>query len=187
MQLTTKITSVLMQTCSLIVNTQNTQISLESICGQVYLKISCNLKDAILPMHSSIPDFFTTITIQENMRSVMRFYADASFVYQLICSCQPLSSSLKGSELLVTMNAQIPPITADTKFTNQIVKDIRRYSALGIAGDCKLSTAMTKELEMQYGLGYYDKRYLYQWDPYKLVDMSQQIVNQTYKAVSQRN
>ena len=129
-------------------------------------------------LSSSTPEFITTINLKDTIRSVMHLDADASFSYQIICSCNPLTAALASKTIGIDVGIYISPGVMNEQLTNIIMQDIRTQSALGIISQCKLNTAITDEMEAHHGFGYYDNQYLYYWDDYTLNDMGAEIVNQ---------
>ena len=200
-RLSTQITSSISKVCEIILNTCGVhwfdgylyeydnmllsdmymslpKMSLTTSCGEVYVKFSFDIQENTMSLSSSTPEFITTINLKDTIRSVMHLDADASFSYQIICSCNPLTAALASKTIGIDVGIYISPGVMNEQLTNTIMQDIRTQSALGITSRCKLNTAITDEMEAHHGFGYYDKQYLYYWDDYTLNDMGAEIVNQ---------
>lgn len=153
-------------------------MSLVSMCGKVYMKFSFELEKDTMSLSSSIPDFITTINLKDTIRNNLHLNAKAALSYQVICSCNPISSQLNNTEVSVNVTAMLSPAEINYTLTDWIRQDIRTQVAIDATSQSKLITSVTEDMEAYYGLGRYDNRYLYYWDDYTIGDMSAEIVNQ---------
>lgn len=159
------------------------KMSLVSMCGKVYMKFSFELEKDTMSLGSSIPDFITTINLKDTIRNNLRLNANAALSYQVICSCNPISSQLNSTEVSVKVTAILSPTEINYTLTDWIRQDIRTQVAIDATSQSKLITSVTEDMEAYYGLGRYDNRYLYYWDDYTISDMSAEIVNQASGSV----
>lgn len=201
-RLSTQITSSISKVCEIILNTCGVhwfdgylyeydnmllsdmyislpKMSLMTSCGKVYMKFSFDIQENTMSLSSSTTEFITTINLKDTIRSVMHLDADASFSYQIICSCKPISAALSTEEISLNIQVYIVPSVMNEKLSDEIRQDIHTQSALGIASQDKLKTSIADDLEAHHGFGYYDKQYLYYWDNYTLEDMGAEITNRT--------
>ena len=154
------------------------KMSLVSMCGKVYMKFSFGLEKDTMSLGSSIPDFITTINLKDTIRNNLHLNANAALSYQVICSCNPISSHLNSTEVSVKITAILSPTEINYTPTDWIRQDIRTQVAIDATSQSKLITSVTEDIEAYYGLGRYDNRYLYYWDDYTISNMSAEIVNQ---------
>lgn len=155
------------------------KMSLVTTMGKMYMKFSFDIKDNTIKLNDNIEDFITTVNFKDTIRSVMHLKADASFSYEIICSCKPQSTSLANNEISLKIKAYIKPLEMSESFSNYIGQDILTRSALGITSQDKLETTITEGLELHYGFGYYDRQYLYYWDSHTISDMGAEIPNKS--------
>lgn len=154
------------------------KMSLVSMCGKVYMKFSFELEKDTMSLSSSIPDFITTINLKDTIRNNLRLNTNAALSYQVVCSCNPISSQLNNTEVSVKVTAILSPNEINYTLTDWIRQDIRTQVAIDATSQSKLITSVTEDIEAHYGLGRYDNQYLYYWDDYTISDMSAEIVNQ---------
>ena len=155
------------------------KMSLVASEGRVYMKFSFDIENSVAKLQNNIENFVTTVNLKDTIRSVMHLTADASFSYQIICSCKPISADLSTEEISLNIQAYIVPSAMNEKLSDEIRQNIHTQSALGIVSQDKLKTSITDDLEAHHGFGYYDKQYLYYWDNYTLEDMGAEIANRT--------
>ncbi|MDO4562219.1 MAG: hypothetical protein Q4C12_00135 [Clostridia bacterium] len=150
-------------------------MSLVSMCDKVYMKFSFEPEGHNMSLDGSAPDFVTTSIIKDAVRSVMQLDSGTSFEYEVVIGCNPMDTSLNSSEVSLNVIAYMYPEAIETSFSNRTVRDIHTKSALAVTSQSRLNTSVTEEIEMYYGLGHFDRNYLYYWDTYTIEDMSAEI------------
>lgn len=155
------------------------KMSLITSCGKMYMKFSFDVKKGLTRLNSNIADFTGYINLKDAIRNNLCLSADTVFGYEILCSCNPISYNLSGTEIALNIVSNITPEGITYFLTDWITQDVRTQSAIGVSGIHKLETSITDEMEAYYGLGRYDNRYLYQWDDYTIYDMGAEIVNRT--------
>ena len=155
------------------------KMSLVTSCGNMYMKFSFDIKKCITRLNADISDLTGYINLKDTIRNNLHLTSDPVFNYEIICSCNPLSSVLSETEIKLNIISNITPEGISYILTDWITQDVRTEAAIGVSSVNKLKTSITDEMEAYYGLGRYDNRYLYQWDDYTVYDMGAEIVNRT--------
>ena len=96
------------------------------------IKFSFDIENNVAKLQNNIENFVTTVNLKDTIRSVMHLTADASFSYQIICSCKPISAALSTEEISLNIQAYIVPSVMNEKLSDEIRQDIHTQSALGI-------------------------------------------------------
>lgn len=153
------------------------KLSLTTLCGKVYMKFSFELERHNISIGSSVPDFITTSNIKNMVRSVMNLDADASFTYDVFCSCGNIVSSLNESRVNLKVITYLSPDEIMYHLSDKIVRNVYSESSFDASGTGKLGVSMNQDMELHYGFGQYDNQYLYYWDDHTIFDMAAEIVN----------
>lgn len=153
------------------------RMSLETLCGKVYMKFSFDVEKQFIHLSNDISDFIATVNLKDVIRNNLELTADTNFSYQIICSCNSDIFSIKEPEISIIIISHIYPKDYTVRIDNWTNQDIRTAAALGVVSQTKLNTFMVAdEMEAYYGLGYYDNRYLYQWDNHTIHSMGAEVV-----------
>lgn len=152
------------------------KMSLETLCDKMYMKFSFDIKKQFICLSNGISDFIATVNLKDMIRNNLELTASTNFFYQIICSCSTDIFSIKEPKISIGIVSRINPEDSSAKIDTNTTKDIRTEAILGVVSQTKLNTFMVAdEMEAYYGLGYYDNRYLYQWDNHTIHSMSAKV------------